>query len=194
MSNEGLKTNESSDLSQLRNLLFGEQAQQTDDRFEALENSIKSIQRENRQLRQALELEANMRVAADEAQSSQIAHAIDGSLHELSSILVEHLNSDRKQKADLHKSVDALIETLEKSQNEMSMRLLEHLQNEQEVRAKQFELLRNRLATESAQQEAAAKSLNETLSQYVGKHTAVSLNGSGNSAEKASKSSSPKAP
>ncbi len=49
MSNEGMKANDSSDLSQLRNLLFGEQAQQTDDRFDALENSIKSIPREKRQ-------------------------------------------------------------------------------------------------------------------------------------------------
>ncbi|MCO5188901.1 MAG: hypothetical protein M9941_00060 [Anaerolineae bacterium] len=60
------------DLQQIRNLLFGEQATQYDDRFLAVENAINALRRENRALRNALEVEATARTEHDHTQNERL--------------------------------------------------------------------------------------------------------------------------
>lgn len=171
-----------SDLSQLRSLLFGEQAQQTDDRFEMLESSINALRRENRQLRQALEVEAMARIEADESQGSDINQFVDTSFTELSSILLAHVRSEQQKRVEQHQAMLDALAAMEQSQNDVTAKLIAHLQFEQDARAQQFAAMRERLSAESGVQSSVSAALADQLAAYAAKHEAssesvVELNG-----------------
>ena len=169
-SNKIMPKSETSDLNQLRGLLFGEQAQQTDDRFEMLENSINALRRENRQLRQALEVEAMTRIEADESQGNSFTDSVDSSLNELSTILLTHVQSERTKRAQQHVAMVDALSALETSQNEVTGKLIAHLQHEQAARSQQFAALKAQLSAENGSQNEVSDALTNLLSAYAGKH------------------------
>ena len=58
------------DVQQLREILFGDQVEQLVTRMEALEKALKGVRKENRALRQALEIEASASQKALQAEAS----------------------------------------------------------------------------------------------------------------------------
>ncbi len=188
MSNKIMPKNETSDLNQLRSLLFGEQAQQTDERFETLDNAVNSLRRENRQLRHALEVEAMTRIEADESMGSSFSTEVDTSLSELSEIMLAFLSDTREKRGKQHAAMLETLTSMEQGQDAVTSQLIEHLQAERKARAKQFELLKGQLSAETDAQNAVGDAIAARLTAYAAKHesgavettNSAELNGSSN--------------
>ena len=176
---------ESSDLSQLRNLLFGEQAQQTDDRFEMLENSINALRRENRQLRQALEVEAMTRIEADESLGNAFSNALDTDINKLATIFLQQARAEQQAQNQQHQAMLSALDTLQDGQDQALAQLIEHLQGERKARKQQMAALKAQLSAENTTQNSLSEKLATMLAPYAPKY-AGELNGAQESAESSS--------
>ena len=140
---------EGSDMNRLRDLLFGEQALQTDDRFAALEMAVNSLRRENRSLRQALEIEAMSRLEASREESAAAANNLDQSVIDMAQVLLSHLANEKTARTNQASKLADSLAAMQKSQDETTAQLISHLQQEQKTRAAQFTALRDSLAADA---------------------------------------------
>ncbi len=102
-----------SDVDDIRKILFGDQIVQIEERFSALEKSITQLRAENRNLRQALEAEVTMR-----ERSTEELKRLQQSFEEATKNLQR--NRDDALKDDLGTQIDLLHtmqQTLEKHRN-----------------------------------------------------------------------------
>lgn len=153
----------SSDLSQLRNLLFGEQAQQTDDRFEMLENSINALRRENRQLRQALEVEAMTRIEADESLGNSFSNTLNTDLNQFSAILSKQASEEKVARTGQHTDLISALQAMQKDQAQGMSTLVDHLQSERQAQEQQFAALMSHLSAENTGKDALTLQLTTAL-------------------------------
>jgi vacuolar-type H+-ATPase subunit I/STV1 len=160
---------EEKDLQQLRDILFGEQALQTEDRFAALESAINTLRRETRQLRQALEIEAIARLEADNTQGESFAQELDTSLSDLVTILVNHLENDKQKRTAQYTTLAQTLDAYRQSQDDVSEELVAHLRSEQRKRQEQFSQLLAALSTGQANQDEVSMAVSALLRQYRAK-------------------------
>ncbi len=81
---ESNQTGSKNEVENIRNILFGEQINQTEERFRQIENSINSLRLENSKLREALEAELTQREKNEQE------------LHNIVSTLEANLAQERK--------------------------------------------------------------------------------------------------
>lgn len=158
--------NQEKDLEQLRDILFGDQALQTEERFDGLDRAISSLRRETRQLRHALTVEAEARVAADNSQNTGLNNYIDTSFSDLSTILIDYLANEKQKRAAQFNLLSETLNAYQKSQDDVTTQLIAHLQNEQKQRNAQFAQLQSALTADQSSQDEVVDSLSGLLTQY----------------------------
>ncbi|MCO5184523.1 MAG: hypothetical protein M9928_18690 [Anaerolineae bacterium] len=171
------------DLQQIRNLLFGEQATQYDDRFLAVENAINALRRENRALRNALEVEATARTEHDHTQNERLIAERDAALTDLTDVLQAYLKEEQAQRAArleaLTKTLDAFLQHLD----DQTAAAIGRMQAEQTERAAQFKALKATLLAAHTGDDEVADSLKSMLDGFRSGHITsldiVSENGQG---------------
>lgn len=161
---------ENSDMNRLRDLLFGEQALQTDDRFAALDMAVNALRRENRSLRQALEIEAMARLEADRDEASAASSDLDQSMVNIAQILVDHLTNEKAARSTQAEQMAATLEAFQKSQDEVTSRLIDHLKQEQKARSAQFAQLRKAIAADAASHNDLTDALSNALNKLSKAH------------------------
>lgn len=162
--------NISPDLQQIRNILFGEQASQIEDRFAALEQNINALRRETRQLRQALEVEATARTEADHALNQDHTLKRDAALSDLIALWLESLASEQADQREQGDRLAAALEAYRQAQDGVTAQLIAHLRGEQQQRAEQFAALRQALVDNLAGQDQVMATLTATLNDFRARH------------------------
>lgn len=158
------------DLQQIRNLLFGDQATQYDDRFLAVESAINALRRENRTLRNALEVEATARTEHDRAQNERLVAERDAALTDLTDVLHAYLKEEQAQRAvqleTLTQTLDAFLQHLD----DQTTAAIGRMQAEQKERAAQFKALKATLAAAHAGDDEVTGSLQSMLDGFRSGH------------------------
>lgn len=160
------------DLNQIRSLLFGDQALQYDERFEALENSVNALRRENRSLRQALEVEAMARTSADSDQFDTLTSRREAALTDLTDVLIQHLQNEREKRAT---QLQAMIETVTAYQKHLDVQaqaLIDQLTAERQERSRQFDALRDTLSSGNTRDDEVTDTLLSLLDGFRQSHIA----------------------
>ena len=170
MSKKPVTENEKGELNQLRSLLFGDQAQQTEDRLESLETAINSLRRENRQLRHALEVEAMSRLDADREQGETLTGTYDVALSNLSDILQGNAAAERKNRQAQLNAMVGVLEKFQSNQDDATAKLIAQLEAEKAARAAQFAKLKEQLAASNVAADSQADSLTGLLKGFVKEH------------------------
>lgn len=160
----------SPDLQQIRNILFGEQASQIEDRFTTLEQNINALRRETRQLRQALEVEATARTEADHALDDSQTAQRQAALNDLLSLWQTALAGERADREAHGQKLATALEAYRQAQDAVTAQLIAHLQREQQQRAEQFMALLATLTANATGQSEATMSLSAALDEWRGRH------------------------
>lgn len=158
------------DLQQIRNILFGEQASQIEERFDGLDRAINALRRETRALRQALEAEATARTEADRAQLQRLIKERDEAYRELTTTWLEHLRRDQGQRAAQWQRLAATLEAHRQSQDETTAQLIALWQAEQQRRREQFAALQAVLEGVHQQQDQVTAALQAALTTFRSRH------------------------
>lgn len=119
--------NEVNEVDNIRNILFGEQAQQIEERFISVEKSIASLQRETRHLRQLLDVECSAREKADQA-LNELVQAMDKRLQQELAALEERTRAELRTRDDTWKkhlseqvhTLESLMQILQKHKNSLT--------------------------------------------------------------------------
>lgn len=140
------------DVAKIRDILFGEQANQMDERILGLESAINSLRQENTRLRQALEAEVTARSQANQTiaeslgkEKSAILATVSQTKSGVEKQLFTHANSQQTQ-------LNSLINTL-----------ATHLVEQQNVHSKQIAGLQMVLQNSQQAQERLANTLLASL-------------------------------
>jgi valyl-tRNA synthetase len=157
------KEQQPEDLVQIRNLLFGEQADQYDERFQAVENSINSLRRENRNLRNALEVEATARTANDNEHNQRLVNERDAALTALTDVLATYLQEERANRATQSAALLATLDAYRQQMDSQTDAAIAQLQAEKKERAAQFSALQKTLQNDQKSQDDVTSNLLSTL-------------------------------
>lgn len=147
------------DVAKIRDILFGEQANQMDERIISLEAAVNSLRQENTRLRQALEAEVTSRSQADKT------------LSQANKTLVESISKEKSfvtaTFADTSKQFDKKLAEQAKTQqtqvNNLIGKLASHLVAQQAEHSKQIASLQAVLQNSQQAQELLASKLLESL-------------------------------
>ena len=158
--------NEEQDLQRLRDILFGEQALQTEDRFETLEKSINALRRETRQLRNAIEMEAISRIKIDGEQKALLQKERQHALTDLSTILLNHLENEKAKRAYQYQELQKTLEANRQSQNQITEQMIAFVREEQRQREDQFARLQKTLFAGQQNEDEVGDGLSKFLQNY----------------------------
>lgn len=92
----------SSDVDSIRKILFGDQLAQIEEYVKRVENSVSQLQLENRNLRQALEMEVSAREKAD----NKLKELLTTAEHDQTEARNQHLSVQVKLLENLKKGLD----------------------------------------------------------------------------------------
>lgn len=136
------------DVAKIRDILFGEQANQMDERILSLESAINSLRQENSRLRQALEAEVTSRSRANDAivesmgvEKTVVNTAISEATSKIEKQLFTHANSQQTQLNDLINTLAGHLVAQQAEQNKQIAGLQAVLQSSGQAQ----ELLANSL-------------------------------------------------
>lgn len=158
--------NEEQDLQRLRDILFGEQALQTEDRFENLEKGINALRRETRQLRNAIEMEAIARIKIDGEHKALLQKERQMALTDLSTIFLNYLENEKAKRSYQYQELQKTLEAGRQAQAQMTEQMIAMLHEEQRQRDEQLTRLQKNLLSGQQSEDEVVDGLSNMLHNY----------------------------
>jgi hypothetical protein len=193
------------DLQQIRNILFGDQALQFEERLENIEltlsvlrqereqavavlrqerdQAVNALRRENRQLRHALEVEAMARTSHDNELQADTTARREAALADLTELLVMHLDRDKSARAEQSQMLHDTLEAYRQSLADMTAQLVTYMQGRQAQTDKQFAAVQAALNGQHQSADGVNRQLADILLAFRDQHVQGDGEAGGDSAE-----------
>lgn len=119
-----------SDVENIRKILFGDQVNQIEERFNQNETAIAQLRSENRNLRQALEAELTQRESSVQELQQRITalqNALDEKIQDARATGAQSLDAARQENAQRFAEIDTLIEEYLSAQEKFAAAITQFL-------------------------------------------------------------------